>query len=85
MFYSKTTGQYHSVKGTAVEAVGNLIGSQNLRSSGKEEHQRGEAELQAAKAQGYVEGVTDRATGRKDAVVGAITGDTTQQTSGMSK
>jgi len=35
---SKASGQFHSVKGTAVEAVGNLTGAQSLQQSGKEEH-----------------------------------------------
>lgn len=35
---SKTTGQYHSVKGTVVEAVGNLTGAQSWQQSGQQEH-----------------------------------------------
>ena len=44
----------------------------------------GEAELNAAKAKGYVEGDVDRVTGRKNAVVGAIFGDKGQQAEGKS-
>lgn len=50
--------------------------------SGKEEHAKGEGEYNAAQAQGYVEGVSDRVTGYKDSVVGAVTGDKSQQTAG---
>lgn len=80
---SKTTGQYHSVKGTTVETIGNLTGATSWQQSGKEEHARGEGEYNAAQAQGYAEGVKDRVVGQKDAVVGAISGDRQQETTGV--
>ncbi|KAF8227951.1 hypothetical protein L208DRAFT_1453489 [Tricholoma matsutake] len=79
---NKTSGQMHSMKGSAVEAVGNLTGSDSWKNSGKQEHAEGETEYKAAQAQGYVEGTMDRLSGYKDSVVGALTGDSTQQTSG---
>ena len=82
---SKTTGQFHSVKGTLVEAIGNLTGAQSWQQSGKEEHARGEGEITAAQAQGYVEGAGDRLQGKYDAVAGAVTGDKNQQLSGESQ
>ncbi len=82
MLHSKTTGQYHSVKGTVVETIGSLTGSKDWEESGRKEHAEGETEYNAAKAQGYAEGTVDRAGGYKDSVVGAITGDKSRQAEG---
>jgi uncharacterized protein YjbJ (UPF0337 family) len=80
---SKTTGQFHSAKGTLVEALGSAAGAPSWQQSGQQEHAQGEAEYKAAQAKGYAEGVADRVGGRKDAVVGAVVGDKEQQTTGM--
>lgn len=66
-----------------VEAIGNMTGSESWQQSGKKEHTEGEAEYNAAKTKGYAEGVMDRASGKVDAVVGAMTGDRSQEASGM--
>ncbi|OSX64385.1 hypothetical protein POSPLADRAFT_1136688, partial [Postia placenta MAD-698-R-SB12] len=79
---SKSTGQYHSLKGTAVETIGDLTGASTWQQSGKDEHAQGEAEYQAAQAQKYAEGFIDRLAGKKDAVLGAVMGDRQQEAAG---
>ncbi|EIN11946.1 hypothetical protein PUNSTDRAFT_63376 [Punctularia strigosozonata HHB-11173 SS5] len=79
---SKTSGQLHSVKGNVVESIGNLTGAQSWQQSGAQEHASGEAEYNAARIKGYAEGTMDRVTGTKDSVVGAVTGDRSQETAG---
>ncbi|KAG5641540.1 hypothetical protein DXG03_004799 [Asterophora parasitica] len=79
---NKTSGQYHSAKGNVVEGVGNVTGAPSWQQSGKEEHAAGETEYKGAQTKGYAEGAMDRVGGKKDSIVGAVTGDTTQQTQG---
>ncbi|KAI6014673.1 hypothetical protein EDC04DRAFT_2870648 [Pisolithus marmoratus] len=82
---SKLSGQFHSVKGSAVEAIGDATSASSWSQSGKEEHSRGEGEYKAAQAKGYVEGTTDRVGGYKDSVLGAVSGDKDQQLAGNAR
>ncbi|KXN83054.1 hypothetical protein AN958_01876 [Leucoagaricus sp. SymC.cos] len=82
---NKISGQYHSVKGTLVETVGDLTGSTSWKQSRRDEHATGEAEYNVAQAKAYAEGVIDRVVGRKDAIVGAVTGDRPQELQGNAR
>lgn len=61
--------------GQVVEQVGNVIGSDSWKQSGAKEHAEGDAEYKAAQAKGYAEGTKDRIGGKKDDIVGSLTGN----------
>ncbi|KAA1472284.1 hypothetical protein DENSPDRAFT_838505 [Dentipellis sp. KUC8613] len=82
---SKMTGQFHSVKGTVVEMIGDATGATSWQTSGREEHLRGEREIQDAQAREYANGLVDRAEGKVDTVVGALTDDRQRQQMGNVK
>lgn len=63
--------------------VGHMTGATSWQKSGRDEHMAGEAEIQAAEAEAYLQGTIDRAQGKLDAVVGAVTGDRERQMEGM--
>ncbi|KAF5335505.1 hypothetical protein D9611_012227 [Ephemerocybe angulata] len=79
---SKTSGAFHEAKGNVKESIGSTFGSANMQQKGAAEHHAGEAEKNAARAQGYAEGAGDRVTGKKDQVIGAVTGDRSQEAAG---
>lgn len=61
-----------------------MAGATSWQKSGRDEHMAGEAEIQAAETQAYLQGTLDRAQGKFDAVVGAVTGDQVRQMEGTS-
>ncbi|KAI5825746.1 hypothetical protein K523DRAFT_323417 [Schizophyllum commune Tattone D] len=82
---SKTSGQYHEKKGNLKKTIGRLLRLRGTEDRGRIEHAQGTGEYNAARAQGYAEGTGDRITGKKDSVVGAITGDHSQQHAGEAR
>ena len=62
--------------------LGNTFGATHMKHEGAQERAAGNAEKTAAKTQGYAEGTSDRMTGKKDQVVGSLTGDRSQQHAG---
>lgn len=79
---SKVSGRFHSAKGAISETIGDMTGSKSMKDSGTQERTAGEAETKTAQAKGYADGTADRIGGKKDAVVGAVTGDRQQEASG---
>ncbi|KAH8922337.1 hypothetical protein BT69DRAFT_1243255 [Atractiella rhizophila] len=82
---SKVNANYNSTVGSIKETVGNLTGLGGLESSGASQRRDGDAEYKAAQAQGYAEGTKDRVGGKVDNVVGAVTGDKSQEMSGQAR
>ncbi|KAL1710174.1 hypothetical protein EV121DRAFT_193203 [Schizophyllum commune] len=82
---SKTSGQYHEKKGGIKETIGNALGLGGTASAGQTEHHQGRGEYDASRAEGWTEGAGDRVTGKKDSVVGSVTGDRSQQHSGEAR
>ncbi|KAH8922342.1 hypothetical protein BT69DRAFT_1350957 [Atractiella rhizophila] len=82
---SKINANYNSIVGGAKETIGNLTGYKDLEQSGAQQKRDGDAEYKAAQAQGYAEGTKDRVGGKIDNVVGAVTGDKSQEMSGSAR
>jgi uncharacterized protein YjbJ (UPF0337 family) len=70
--------------GKVEETIGDVTGMDSWKTSGQERRVQGDTEYKQAQAQGYAEGTKDRLFGKKDQLSGAVTGDTTQEASGMS-
>jgi uncharacterized protein YjbJ (UPF0337 family) len=62
--------------------VGDAFRIRSLSRSGANEHAAGQTELGAGKIVGHAEGTKERVLGKKDQVVGAATGDFSQEQAG---
>ncbi|CAD6886972.1 unnamed protein product [Tilletia controversa] len=82
---SKVSGQYNSAVGSAKEAVGNVTGASSWTQAGQEQHAKGEAEIKAATAKQYADGVSNQVSGKVDNLVGTVTGDDSKKASGKAQ
>ncbi|PWN53677.1 hypothetical protein IE53DRAFT_383808 [Violaceomyces palustris] len=82
---SKLNGNINSVAGSVKETIGNLTGSTDWQAAGKKQQAEGAAEIKAAEAKGYAEGLTNQVSGKVDNVIGSITGDKTKEASGAAQ
>ena len=64
------------------EKFGELTGFDSYKTSGQERQVEGDVEYKQAQAEGYVEGIKDRALGTAEKLKGSFTGDTSQEASG---
>ncbi|GJJ15356.1 hypothetical protein Clacol_009632 [Clathrus columnatus] len=82
---SKKVGQFHSWKGSIIEKIGRVVGSQSWMEEGKREREAGETEYEAGRAKGYAEGIANQVAGKVGSVAGTITGDLERRESGRSQ
>lgn len=78
---NKTTGYIDKVLGTSKETVGKLT-STRLQEEGAAQKQKGQAEVNAAKAQKRAEATGDKISGVAKQGAGAITGDASLKNEG---
>ncbi|KAF8602831.1 hypothetical protein BDV93DRAFT_523689 [Ceratobasidium sp. AG-I] len=79
---SRMGGQLKSVSGSVQRAVGTLVRAHGFAGRGRDRHNRGVAEVQAAKARGYASGTGDVARGKGHSILGGITGNRARQARG---
>ncbi|KAG9121799.1 hypothetical protein FRC07_002101, partial [Ceratobasidium sp. 392] len=79
---SRMSGQIKSVTGSMQSAVGSLVRAHGFAGRGRDRHNRGVAEVKAAKARGYASGTSDRARGKGHSILGSITGNRARQAHG---
>jgi len=75
----RTAGSYDQTMGSAKEAVGNLVGSEDLRRSGVDQNQSGKAQEAKGQLSDLGTGFTDRAQGAVGGAVAGLTGDRSKQ------
>ncbi|KAG9298065.1 hypothetical protein G9A89_018148 [Geosiphon pyriformis] len=74
------TGEYY--KGAAQETLGSIIGNTGMQAEGAKQKATGDAEIKAAKTQGYAEGTKDRLTGHVKETAGSVVGNEQMQAEG---
>ncbi|KAG8779945.1 hypothetical protein FRC12_023672 [Ceratobasidium sp. 428] len=79
---SRVGGQFKSVSGSLQSAVGTLVRAHGFAGRGRDRHNRGVAEVQAAKTKGYASGTGDRVRGKGHSILGGITGNRRRQARG---
>jgi uncharacterized protein YjbJ (UPF0337 family) len=79
---SETHGQMQNKLGEVQETAGKMMGSDNMQAKGNEKQVKGTTEEMAAKASNLMGAAYDQVTGAAQNVVGAVTGNKTDQASG---
>ncbi|KAJ3285827.1 hypothetical protein HK104_009315 [Borealophlyctis nickersoniae] len=72
---SKASGNANSTAGGIKETIGRVFGSTNTEAEGAAQKHQGNAEVGAAKTQGYTEGAADSFTGNIKKNVGSALGN----------
>lgn len=75
----RTEGRWDQTVGSAKEAVGNLIGNENLRQQGREQNAQGQGKEAKGQLSDLGKGVSDRVQGSLGSAVAGLTGDREEQ------
>lgn len=75
----RTQGSWDQTIGSAKEAVGGLVGSENLKQQGREQNLQGQSEEAKGQLADYGKGISDRAKGAVGGAAAALTGDRQEQ------
>ncbi|EXJ57848.1 uncharacterized protein A1O5_12406 [Cladophialophora psammophila CBS 110553] len=75
----RTQGQWDQTIGSAKEAFGNLVGSEDLKQKGREQNLQGQGQEAKGQLSDLGKGVSDRVQGTVGSAVASLTGDRTEQ------
>lgn len=76
---NRSTGSWDQTIGSTKEAVGNMIGNENLRRTGAEQNAAGKEQEAKGQLQDWGEGIQNRAQGAIGSVGAAISGDRAEE------
>lgn len=72
---NRSAGSWNQTVGSSKEAVGGLVGSQDLKSAGARQNREGKGQEAEGQANDFGSGVADRVTGAAGAAFAGLTGD----------
>lgn len=75
----RTTGSWNQTVGSAKETVGGLVGSENLKQTGRQQNLEGQEQEARGQLKDFGSGVSDRAAGALGSAVAGVTGDRSKQ------
>jgi len=82
---SKIQGYGNKVMGTMKEGAGKLFGNPQLQGAGQAQTTKGQAEIEAARAQGMATAKEEQYGGAARETKGAVLGDTTEEMKGTAE
>ncbi|KAK4131158.1 hypothetical protein BT67DRAFT_388853 [Trichocladium antarcticum] len=75
----RTAGSWNQTMGSAKEFVGGVVGSENLKQTGREQNRSGQEQEARGQISDYTSGVGDRVSGAVGGAVAGLTGDRSKQ------
>ncbi|KAK4122493.1 hypothetical protein N657DRAFT_647201 [Parathielavia appendiculata] len=75
----RTTGSWNQTVGSTKEALGNIVGNENLKHSGRQQNRTGQEQEARGQLNDFASGAGDRVTGAVGSAVAGLTGDRAKQ------